>query len=168
MSRTEYRFDGLDALEQQLSRMIEEEYPAEFRAMVIQIARELQGKVKEKTPHKTGRLQDSWKVGPIVKKGDTYYIEVYTNVEYAEPVEYGHRTRGGRSFVPGKHTTPVPANAPIRQGGSSTPAASVIQLTLAKLADTIVVREEADIDKIGEKVAKEVVLAVKNMVPVPA
>ena len=97
MSRTEYRFDGLDAQEQQLSRMIEEEYPAEFRAMVIQIARELQGKVKEKTPHKTGRLQDSWKVGPIVKKGDTYYIEVYTNVEYAEPVEYGHRTRGGRS-----------------------------------------------------------------------
>ena len=76
MSRTEYRFDGLDAQEQQLSRMIEEEYPAEFRAMVIQIARELQGKVKEKTPHKTGRLQDSWKVGPIVKKGDTYYIEV--------------------------------------------------------------------------------------------
>ena len=103
MSRTEYRFDGLDALEQQLSRMIEEEYPAEFRAMVIQIAHELQGKVKEKTPHKTGRLQDSWKVGPIVKKGDTYYIEVYTNVEYAEPVEYGHRTRGGRGFVPGKH-----------------------------------------------------------------
>ena len=103
MSRTEYRFDGLDAQEQQLSRMIEEEYPAEFRAMVIQLAYELQGKVKEKTPRKTGRLQDSWKVGPIVKKGDTYYIEVYTNVEYAEPVEYGHRTRGGRGFVPGKH-----------------------------------------------------------------
>ena len=98
MSRTEYRFDGLDALEQQLSRMIESEYPTEFRAMVIQIAYELQGKVKEKTPRKTGRLQDSWKVGPIVKKGDTY-----NNVEYAEPVEYGHRTRGGRGFVPGKH-----------------------------------------------------------------
>lgn len=80
MSRTEYRFDGLDALEQQLSRMIEEEYPAEFRAMVIQLAYELQGKVKEKTPRKTGRLQDSWKVGPIVKKGDTYYIEVYSTL----------------------------------------------------------------------------------------
>lgn len=103
MSRTEYRFDGLDALEQQLSRMIEEEYPAEFRAMVIQIAYELQGKVKEKTPHRTGWLQENWEVGPIVKKGDTYYIEVYNNVEYAEPVEYGHRTRGGRGFVPGKH-----------------------------------------------------------------
>lgn len=103
MSRTEYRFDGLDALEQQLSRMIEEEYPAEFRALVIQIAYELQGKVKEKTPRKTGWLQDNWKVGPIVKKGDTYYIEVYNNVEYVEPVEYGHRNRGGRGFVPGKH-----------------------------------------------------------------
>lgn len=64
--------------------------------------------------------------------------------------------------------SPVPANAPIRRGGGSSPVSSVIQLTLAKLADTIVVREEADIDKIGEKVAKEVVLAVKNMVPVPA
>lgn len=82
----------------QLSRMIEEQYPAEFRALVIQIAYELQGKVKEKTPHKTGRLQDSWKVGPITRKGGAYYIEVYSNVEYAEPVEYGHRTRGGRGF----------------------------------------------------------------------
>ena len=67
---------------------------------VIRLGREY---LTEKPPHKTGRLQDSWKVGPIVKKGDTYYIEVYTNVEYAEPVEYGHRTRGGRGFVPGKH-----------------------------------------------------------------
>lgn len=63
---------------------------------------------------------------------------------------------------------PVPGNAPIRRGGGSSPVSPVIQLTLAKLADTIVVREEADIDKIGEKVAKEVVMAVKNMVPVPA
>lgn len=100
---TEYRIDGLDKLEQQLSRMISQEYPKEFRKLVIQIAYELQGRVKEKTPHRTGRLQDSWKVGKIQKRGDEYYIEVYTNVEYAEPVEYGHRTRGGKGFVPGKH-----------------------------------------------------------------
>lgn len=100
---TEYRIDGLDRLEQQLSRMISQEYPAEFKKLVVQIAYELQGRVKEKTPHRTGRLQDSWKVGKIQKRGDEYYIEVYTNVEYAEPVEYGHRTRGGKGFVPGKH-----------------------------------------------------------------
>lgn len=100
---TEYRFDGLGQLEKRLSQMIEQEYPDEFRKMVIQIAYELQGRVKEKTPRKTGLLQDSWKVGKIQKRGDEYYIEVYTNVEYAEPVEYGHRKRGGRGFVPGHH-----------------------------------------------------------------
>ena len=100
---TEYRFDGLGQLEKRLSQMIEQEYPDEFRKMVIQIAYELQGRVKEKTPRKTGLLQDSWKVGKIQERGDEYYIEVYTNVEYAEPVEYGHRKRGGRGFVPGHH-----------------------------------------------------------------
>ena len=85
-----------------------------------------------------------------------------------ESVQLASSLQKTRAATAAQNTTPVPANAPIRQGGSSTPAASVIRLTLAKLADTIVVREEADIDKIGEKVAKEVVLAVKNMVPVPA
>ena len=103
MAGTDYSFEGLDRLEQQLSRMIEQEYPAEFERMVLQVAYELQGKVKEKTPKRTGRLQDSWKVGKIQKRGNEYYIEVYTNVDYAEPVEYGHRTRGGRGFVPGRH-----------------------------------------------------------------
>ena len=97
MAGTDYSFEGLDRLEQQLSRMIEQEYPAEFEKMVLQVAYELQGKVKEKTPKKTGRLQDSWKVGKIQRFGGEYYIEVYTNVDY------GHRTRGGRGFVPGKH-----------------------------------------------------------------
>lgn len=59
MSSTEYRFDGLDALERRLAQLIEQQYPAEFRELVIQIARELQTKVKEKTPVKTGRLQDA-------------------------------------------------------------------------------------------------------------
>ena len=100
---TEYRFDGLDRLEKRLAQMIEQEYPAEFRQLVIQIAYELQGRVKEKTPRQTGRLQDSWTVGKIQKRGDEYYIEVYTNVDYAESVEYGHRKRGGKGFVPGHH-----------------------------------------------------------------
>ena len=92
MSGTDYSFEGFDALERQLTQMIEQDFPEEFKALVIQIAYELQG-----------RLQDSWKVGKIEKRGDEYYIEVYTNVEYAEPVEYGHRTRGGKGFVKGKH-----------------------------------------------------------------
>lgn len=103
MSGVEYKFDGLDDLEKQLSQMIEREYPEEFQKLVIQIASELQGKVKEKTPRKTGHLQEGWVVGDIRKQGDEYYIEVYNNVEYVEPVEYGHRKRGGKGFVPGHH-----------------------------------------------------------------
>ena len=105
MGETEYFFDGLDEFEKQLSKMIEKEYPQEFKKMVLQIADELQGKVKQLTPKSKhgGRLRDGWKVGDIEKRGNEYYIEVYNNVEYAEHVEYGHRTRGGKSFVEGTH-----------------------------------------------------------------
>ena len=85
-----------------------------------------------------------------------------------ESVQLASSLQKMREATAAQSATPVPANAPIRRSGGSSSAASIIQVTLAKLADTIVVREEADIDKIGEKVAKEVVLAVKNMVPVPA
>lgn len=103
MSGTDYSFEGFDALERQLTRMIEQEFPEEFKALVVQIAYELQGRVKQHTPHQTGVLQEGWKVGKIKKRGNEYYIEVYTNVEYAEPVEYGHRTRGWKGFVKGRH-----------------------------------------------------------------
>lgn len=103
MSTTEYRFDDLDKMDKHLAQMIEQEYPAEFKALVVQIAYELQGKVKEKTPVKTNRLRNSWTVGKIQKRGDEYYIEVYTNVDYAGHVEDGHRKRGGRGFVKGRH-----------------------------------------------------------------
>lgn len=103
MSETEYRFDGLDELEQKLTQMIERDFPQEFKKMVVEVAYELQKKVKEATPKVTGRLQDSWAVGDIFQLEGTYYIEVYTNVEYAEPVEYGHRTRGGKGMVKGRH-----------------------------------------------------------------
>lgn len=103
MSDTEYKFDGLDEWEKRLSQAIESQYPAEFREMVIDIAEELEGKVKEKTPKDTGNLQDAWHIGTIEKRGNEYYIEVCNNVEYAEPVEYGHRKRGGKGFVKGAY-----------------------------------------------------------------
>lgn len=103
MSGTDYSFEGFDAMERQLTQMIEQEFPEEFKALVIQIAYELQGQVKQNTPHQTGVLQEGWKVGRLEKRGNEYYIEVHNNVEYAEPVEYGHRTRGGKGFVKGRH-----------------------------------------------------------------
>lgn len=92
----------MDEFEKQLTKMIEHDYPREFEKMVIQIATDLQSAVQDATPVDTSHLQENWFVGELVKKGNSYYIEVYNNVEYAEPVEYGHRTKNG-GFVEGTH-----------------------------------------------------------------
>lgn len=102
MSESEYSFVGLDEWEKKLAKVIERDYPEEFQKMVIGIAAEVEGRTKEKTPVKTGLLQNTWRIGEIVKKGNEYVIEVFNNTEYAENVEYGHRTRGG-GFKKGAH-----------------------------------------------------------------
>ena len=103
---TEYTFDGLNEWEKNLAQIIDRQYPEEFKQMVIDIAEQALGKAKELTPVQTGRLRDAWNLGAIEKRGDTYYIEVYNNVEYAEPVEYGHRRKGG-GFKKGAHMLEV-------------------------------------------------------------
>ncbi len=102
MSKTEFRFDGLDKMEKRLSKAIEQQYPREFERMVLQIAYELQRLTKEKTPEDTPHLIDYWVVGDIKKVGNEYFIEVSNNVEYAGFVEDGHRLRDG-TFQEGVH-----------------------------------------------------------------
>lgn len=97
-----YDIDGLDRIEKALFKSIKEDYPEELKKLLVQVAYELQGKTKEKTPVDTSRLKDAWKVGKVKKRGKEYYIEVFNNVEYAEPVEFGHRTKAG-SYVRGRH-----------------------------------------------------------------
>ncbi len=58
---------------------------------------ELLRSVKKKTPVDTGTLRRSWDM----ELGEDEVI-VSTNIKYAEPVECGHRTRGG-SFVEGRY-----------------------------------------------------------------
>ena len=63
------------------------------------ISQKLVAKVKLKTPVDSGVLRRSWRVK---KDGDLARI-VYNNVHYAPYIEYGHRTRGGKSFVDGQY-----------------------------------------------------------------
>ena len=66
------------------------------------VSQKLVAKVKLKTPVgkvKGGTLRRSWRVK---KDGDLARI-VYNNVKYGPHVEYGHRTRGGKSFVDGRY-----------------------------------------------------------------
>lgn len=55
---------------------------------------------KKRTPVDKGQLRRSWKLK--YKKGNLY-IQLYNNTEYGIYVEYGHRTRGGKSYVEGAY-----------------------------------------------------------------
>ena len=63
------------------------------------ISQRLVAKVKLKTPVDSGVLRRSWQTK---KDGELARI-VYNNVKYAPYIEYGHRTRGGKSFVDGRY-----------------------------------------------------------------
>ncbi len=68
------------------------------------------------------------------------------------------RPDNGPDFPPPPDPGP---KAPKPTAAAQTP----LQVTVAKLADQIIVREDADIDRIGEAVAKRVVQAARNMAP---
>ena len=63
------------------------------------VSQRLIRKVKLKTPVDSGVLRRSWH---SKKDGELARI-IYNNVKYAPYVEYGHRTRGGKSFVDGRY-----------------------------------------------------------------
>lgn len=46
-----------------------------------------------------GTLRRGWTIGPIIKEGNTFKVEIINPVEYASYVEYGHRQEPGR-YVP--------------------------------------------------------------------
>ena len=63
------------------------------------VSQKLVAKVKLKTPVDSGVLRRSWRVK---SEGQLAKI-VYNNIKYGPMVEYGHRTRGGKSFVNGRY-----------------------------------------------------------------
>lgn len=50
-----------------------------------------------------GTLRRGWTYSEVKQEGSNYIVEVINPVEYASYVEYGHRTRGGKGWVPGRH-----------------------------------------------------------------
>lgn len=64
---------------------------------LLEMAYRAERKIKKRTPvgedtDTRGTLRRNWKVGKVVKKGDSYEIEIYNDTEYAMYVEFGHRT----------------------------------------------------------------------------
>ena len=92
------KIEGLDKLVKTLDNS-SKKFNSEASKSLDNISSKLLRKVKLKTPVDTGVLRTSWqhkKVSELVRV-------VYNNKHYAPHVEYGHRTRGGKSFVDGRY-----------------------------------------------------------------
>ena len=89
---------GLNELNSTLNNM-SNNFNEEASEKLDIIAKKLIKKVKLKTPVDTGKLRNSW----MPKKTGELERVVYNNLHYAPHIEYGHRTRGGKSFVDGAY-----------------------------------------------------------------
>ena len=90
--------EGLDKLEKTLNGA-SKNFDIEAEKAVGRVANRLINRVKLKTPVDTGVLRRSWHVNMPEKLTRV----VYNNIHYAPHIEYGHRTRGGKSFVDGRY-----------------------------------------------------------------
>ena len=74
-------------------------FDEEAKKSLNKVSQKLIANVKLKTPVDSVVLRRSWRVK---SEGELAKI-IYNNVRYATHVEYGHRTRGGKSFVDGRY-----------------------------------------------------------------
>lgn len=124
-----FQVAGLKNFENQLKKL---QNPDEFvESCAKELAARLLAKVIKRTPvgqypsgsGKTGgTLRRGWTGGknaagaayantlPVRHAGGTYSIEIINPVEYASYVEYGHRTRGGKGWVPGRFMMTISEN----------------------------------------------------------
>ena len=87
---------GLDEFTKTLNNA-SNNFDMEAEKAVGRVANRLIRDVKLKTPVDTGVLRRSWHV----KMPQKLTRVIYNNCRYVSHVEYGHRTRGGKSFVDG-------------------------------------------------------------------
>lgn len=87
---------GLDELIKSLDKS-SSNYGKEAKKVLNTVGMRLKAKVTLKTPVDTGVLRKSWRYKTISENEGI----LSNNVHYAPHIEYGHRTRGGKSFVDG-------------------------------------------------------------------
>ena len=87
---------GLDEFAKTLNNA-QDNYKKEAKKLLKEIGMKLKTRVVLKTPVDTGVLRRSWKYKTINENEGI----LSNSVHYASHIEYGHRTRGGKSFVDG-------------------------------------------------------------------
>ena len=92
------KIEGLNELIKSLDKS-SSNYEKEAKKVLNKIGIRLKYKVSSKTPEDTGVLKKSWKYRTVSENEGI----LSNNVKYAPHVEYGHRTRGEKSFVNGRY-----------------------------------------------------------------
>ena len=97
-----FQIKGLDKFIISLNEM-DDNFNRDLQALVEKHGGKLLRNTKMKTPvgqyndgRTGGTLRRSW----TLEKGDLY-VKVFNDIFYGQFVEYGHRTRGGKSYVEG-------------------------------------------------------------------
>ena len=96
----EFRLD-IDGLEEKLAERAEE-YQARLVKGIKRAGQQVAGEARKRAPVNTGHLRRSIRARLKEENGETV-SKIGTNVDYAIHVEYGPRTRGGKSYVPGRY-----------------------------------------------------------------
>ena len=95
MSGYSFEISGIDELINQIERA-RINFPRDLQKLIEKHGGKLLRDTKMKTPVDTGQLRRSWEL-----EKEDLYIRLYNNVEYAQFIEWGHRTKGGKSYVEG-------------------------------------------------------------------
>ena len=95
MSGYNFEIRGLDRFIISLNEM-DDNFNSDLQKIVEKHGGKLLRNTKQRTPVDTGQLRRSWEL----EKGDLY-VKLMNRTSYGIFVEYGHRTRGGKSYVEG-------------------------------------------------------------------
>ena len=95
MSGYSFEISGIDEFINQIERT-RMNFSRDLQKLIEKHGGKLLRDTKQRTPVDTGQLRRGWEL-----EKEDLYIRLYNNVEYAQFIEWGHRTRGGRSYVEG-------------------------------------------------------------------
>lgn len=92
-----------DGMKEHLKRL--SELPDKIDKIVLQSCKKFslswKKQIQDNTPKDSGLLRRNWKSRTTLQKGVGVTIKISNNTEYAEHVEFGHRTRNRKSMVKG-------------------------------------------------------------------
>ena len=95
MSGYNFEIKGIDNFLKDINN-IQNNFQGDLQKLVEKHGGILLRNTKKRTPVDTGQLRRSWEL----EKGDLY-VKLMNRTSYGIFIEFGHRTRGGKSYVEG-------------------------------------------------------------------